>query len=75
MRTFEEVQQVVKSAKKVRVLRSRHSFSKIADSDDTIISTLGLRAIVGFNHKLPSVTVQSGITYTDLVPYLRNAFS
>ena len=65
------MQQIVKGAKKVEVIGSRHSFTKIADSDDTIISTLGMNSILGLNTKVPSVTVQAGITYTDLASFLR----
>ncbi|KAI1706716.1 FAD binding domain-containing protein [Ditylenchus destructor] len=69
--TVEEVQQIVQNAEKVRVMGTRHSFSTIADSPDTILSTLALKNIIGFDADVPSVTVQAGITYTDLNPYLQ----
>ena len=70
-RTVAQVQLIVKKAKKLRVLGSRHSFTPIADSKYTILSTLGMNAILGLNSSIPSVTIQAGITYTDLAPFLR----
>ncbi|KAI1700754.1 FAD binding domain-containing protein [Ditylenchus destructor] len=69
--SVEEVQQIVKNAKKLRVVGTRHSFSKIADSPDTMLSTLALKNIISFDSSVPSITVQAGITYTDLNPYLQ----
>uniref|UniRef100_A0A183CJE4 FAD-binding PCMH-type domain-containing protein n=1 Tax=Globodera pallida TaxID=36090 RepID=A0A183CJE4_GLOPA len=69
-RTTAEVQQIVKRAKKLRVIGSRHSFTKIADSCGTILSTLGLNSIVALNATAATVTVQPGITYADLAPTL-----
>ncbi|KAI1704738.1 FAD binding domain-containing protein [Ditylenchus destructor] len=66
-----EVQQIVKNANKLRVVGTRHSFSKIADSPDTMLSTLALKNIISFDASVPSITVQAGITYTDLNPYLQ----
>ena len=68
--TVEGVQQVVRSAKKLRALGVGHSFSEIANSDDTILSTYEMSSIIGINASVPSVTVQPGITYADLIPYL-----
>ncbi|KAI1710052.1 FAD binding domain-containing protein [Ditylenchus destructor] len=70
-RTPNEVQSIVKAAKgRMRVLGTRHSFSTIADSADTIICTTHLNRILGLDPSIPSVTVEPGITYTGLVPFL-----
>ncbi|KAI3418689.1 hypothetical protein GPALN_007797 [Globodera pallida] len=69
-RTTAEVQQIVKGAKKLRVIGSRHSFSKIGDSCGTILSTLGMNSIIKIDRASFTVTVQPGITYTDLAPIL-----
>ncbi|KAI1701064.1 FAD binding domain-containing protein [Ditylenchus destructor] len=69
--TVEEVQEIVQNADKVRVVGTRHSFSTCADSPDTILSTLALKNIIGFDDSVPSITVQAGIAYTDLNPYLQ----
>ena len=65
-RNVAEVQQIVRNAKKLRVLGRRHSFSKIADSEYAILSTLGLNRIIQIDSTIPSVTVQAGITYNEL---------
>ncbi|KAL3118911.1 hypothetical protein niasHT_004842 [Heterodera trifolii] len=65
-----EVQQIVRRAQKLRVFGSRHSFNKIADSCGTLLSTLGMNSIIAINGSRPTVTVQPGITYTDLAPRL-----
>ncbi|KAL3068778.1 hypothetical protein niasHS_017344 [Heterodera schachtii] len=69
-RTTAQVQHVVTHAARLRVIGSRHSISKIGDSCDTILSTLGMNSVIGFNTKAATVTVQAGITYTDLMPIL-----
>lgn len=73
--SVKEVQQIVRSAKKLRALGVGHSFSEIANSDDTILSTYTMNAVIGINFSVPSVTVQPGIIYTDLNPYLGLLFS
>lgn len=65
-RNVAEVQQIVRNAKKLRVLGRRHSFSKIADSQYAILDTLGLNRIIRIDSTIPSVTVQAGITYNEL---------
>ena len=72
--SVEEVQQIVRSARMLRVLGNGHSFSEIANSDDTILSTYAMSSIIGINASVPSVTVQPGIIYTDLAPYLGMLF-
>uniref|UniRef100_A0A914HZM3 FAD-binding PCMH-type domain-containing protein n=1 Tax=Globodera rostochiensis TaxID=31243 RepID=A0A914HZM3_GLORO len=69
-RTTAEVQQIVRRAKKLRVLGSRHSYNQIADSCGTILSTIGMNSIVSINVTAATVTVQPGITYADLAPTL-----
>uniref|UniRef100_A0A915CZS4 FAD-binding PCMH-type domain-containing protein n=1 Tax=Ditylenchus dipsaci TaxID=166011 RepID=A0A915CZS4_9BILA len=67
------VQQLVKECKgKVRPMGTRHSFSLIADSNDTIICLVHMNLILSVDASVPSVTVQAGITYTDLIPFLQS---
>jgi xylitol oxidase len=40
-----DVQAIVRGANKLRVLGTRHCTSAIADSNDTIISTLGMNKV------------------------------
>ncbi|KAL3105331.1 hypothetical protein niasHT_026064 [Heterodera trifolii] len=69
-RTTAEVQQIVRREQKLRVFGSRHSYNKIADSCGTLLSTLGMNSIIAINGSRSTVTVQPGITYTDLAPIL-----
>jgi xylitol oxidase len=69
-RTEAQVQHIVQHSKRLRVLGHRHSFSKIGDSDCTLLDTLGLNAFININPAVPSVTVQPGIIYTDLCPLI-----
>lgn len=67
-----EVQQIVQKASKIRVLGSRHSFSRIADSETELLSLENLNAILGIEKSdpRPYVKVQAGATYTDLCLFL-----
>jgi xylitol oxidase len=68
-RSVEEVQQAVKSGKKMRALGARHSFNGIADSKDTQIS-LKLLDQMTLDAKARTVTVGGGVTYGRLAPYI-----
>ena len=67
-----EVQRVVKSSKKIRAIGSRHSFNRIADSDSNQISLSGLNKIISLDKEAHKVTVEGGIRYSELAPYLHN---
>lgn len=64
-----EVQQVVKSCSKLKALGARHSFNGIADSTANQISLKNLTGMT-FDRKSRSVTVEAGVTYGQLAPYL-----
>jgi alditol oxidase len=68
-KSVEEVQQAVKSGKKMRALGARHSFNGIADSTDTQIS-LKLLDQMALDEKARTVTVGAGVTYGTLAPYI-----
>jgi alditol oxidase len=67
--TVEEVQEVVKSARKIRALGARHSFNGIADSTESQISLAHFDQI-NLNREARTVTVGAGVTYSELAPYL-----
>jgi xylitol oxidase len=69
--SVEEVQQVVKRAKKLRALGARHSFNGIADSTEEQISLAHLNQMV-LNRDSGTVTVGGGVTYSQLAPYLES---
>jgi alditol oxidase len=67
--TVEDVQKAVKQCDKVRALGARHSFNGIADSTENQISLSALNQI-SIDHDAHTVTVGSGVTYSQLAPYL-----
>lgn len=72
----DQVVEVVKKCKKLRAIGSRHSFNRIADSDENQISLSKLNKIISLDKKLSVVTVEGGITYSELAPYLyENGFA
>src|ERR1700759_4929422 len=69
-RSVAEVQQLVKSASKMRALGTRHCFNTIADSKFEQISSRDLNKVVSLDAKNHTVTVEGGIKYGELAPYL-----
>ncbi len=69
-KTVADVQAVVVKNKKLKALGSRHSFNKIADSTAAQISMSGLNKVVSLNKAAHTVTVESGMRYGELAPYL-----
>ena len=69
-KTVEEVQALVKKCEKLRVLGSRHSFNRIADSKDNLISFQNLNKIISLDKEKNQVTVEGGIKYGELCAYL-----
>jgi len=64
-RTVEEAQELVAGEERIRPLGTRHSFSRVADSPDALLSTEHLTGIVEIGEG--SVTVEAGIRYGELV--------
>ena len=68
--TIEQAQVVVRRSRKIRALGSRHSFNRIADSDDNQMSLLRMNRVVSLDRAASTVTVEGGMTYGDLAQYL-----
>jgi alditol oxidase len=68
--TVTEVQELVKRLNKCTALGSRHSFNKIADSTENQISLQNLNRIVSLDRSSHTVTVEAGMRYGELSPYL-----
>ncbi|WP_034256916.1 FAD-binding protein [Adhaeribacter aquaticus] len=74
--TTEEVQEALRSNPKLKVLGSRHCFNRIADSEHVFISTRDLNKIVELDKEAHKVTVEAGIKYGELAPFLhQNGYS
>ncbi|AYL94894.1 FAD-binding protein [Mucilaginibacter celer] len=69
-KSVEEVQQLVKKHNKIKVLGTRHCFNPIADSKDNLLSTRDLNKVVSLDKQNHTVTVEGGIKYGELAPYL-----
>jgi alditol oxidase len=69
-KTVEEVQAVVKKCNKLTALGSRHSFNKIADSTTNQVSLKELNKVVSLDKISNTVTIESGMRYGDLAPWL-----
>lgn len=68
--TEAELVEAVRKAQKVRVLGCGHSFSPIADTDDTLISLQSLQRRIEIDAEARTVTVDGGATYADVAPVL-----
>jgi xylitol oxidase len=75
-KTVEQVQDVVRKCDKLKALGSQHSFSKIADSKHNQVSLRDLNKIISLDKIARTVTVEAGVRYGELAPYLhQNGFA
>lgn len=68
--SVEQVQDIVRNSDQVKGLGSRHSFNSIADTTGTLVSFEKLNRIVELDEEKQTVTVEPGVTYGQLSPYL-----
>ena len=68
--TVSDVQSAVRKCDKMRSLGTRHCFNRIADSKYNLISSSKLNNVVSLNKGSNTVTVEGGIKYGELAPYL-----
>lgn len=71
--TVAEVQRVVRQGTKLRPIGSRHSFNAIADTPGGIVSLRGLERRIEIDAAARTVTIDGGVTYSDLCPVLDKA--
>ncbi|MCC9168070.1 FAD-binding protein [Pontibacter harenae] len=69
-KSIEEVQQLVKRFDKLKGQGTRHCFNTIADSKDNLVSLIDLNKVVSLDTNAKKVTVEGGIKYGELSPYL-----
>jgi alditol oxidase len=69
-KTVSEVQALVKKCAHLRGLGTRHCFNSIADSKYNLVSSNSLNHILSLNTENQTVTVEGGIKYGELAPYL-----
>ena len=68
--TTEEVQAVIKAHEKIKGLGTKHCFNHIADSNLSLLSTSKMKRVIALDAKNNTVTVEGGIKYGELAPYL-----
>jgi xylitol oxidase len=65
-RSIEELQEVVRTARALRILGSRHSFNDIADTDGGLISLGALPTEIRIDHAAQAVSVEGRVRYGEL---------
>jgi len=68
--SIDQVRTLVRSEARMKVLGTRHCFNSIADSRDQLLSVIPMHDVVALDAGARSVTVEAGITYGQLCPYL-----
>ncbi len=68
--TVSRVQSFLRSHDKVKVLGTRHCFNSIADSRDNLLSLRPMHEMAALDETARTVTVDAGVTYGQLCPYL-----
>jgi xylitol oxidase len=70
--SVDEVQSLVKKFNRVKALGSRHCFNDIADSKFTLIGMEKMSNVVSIDKTASTVTVEGGVKYGHLCPYLES---
>ncbi|MGH9538015.1 MAG: D-arabinono-1,4-lactone oxidase [Candidatus Angelobacter sp.] len=68
--SLEQVQEFVKKQSRLKVLGTRHCFNKIADSKHQLLSLKAMDKVVALDPQARTVTVEAGMSYGQLCPYL-----
>ncbi len=66
----EQVRKFVKEHDSLKVLGTRHCFNDIADSTRALVSLRPMDRVVELDAKARTVTIEAGISYGQLCPYL-----
>jgi xylitol oxidase len=69
-KTVAEAQEIVRTTPKLRTLGSRHCFNDIADTTGTLLSLEYLNQVTSLDRSKNQVTIEGGVRYSDLGPYL-----
>jgi len=70
--SVEQVAAMIKKYEKLKVLGTRHCFNNIADSKDNFISLKKMDKVVSLDAVARTVTIEAGINYGQLCPYLED---
>ena len=70
--SVEKVRSYVRDHDSLRALGTRHCFNGIADSPHALLSLKPMDRVVSLDPKASTVTVEAGVTYGRLGPYLHD---
>jgi len=70
--SLQQAQDFVKKERSLKVLGTRHCFNNIADSTHNLLSLKTMDDVVELGARASTVTVNAGITYGQLSPYLHS---
>jgi xylitol oxidase len=70
-RSVGEVRELVRRHARLKVLGTRHCFNGIADSTANLLSLAPMDRVVGLDARARTVTVEAGMRYGRLCPYLQ----
>jgi xylitol oxidase len=68
--SVDQIVSLLRSEEKVKVLGTRHCFNSIADSHYNLLSLKPMHEVAALDASARTVTVEAGITYGQLGPYL-----
>src|ERR1700681_398146 len=68
--SLEQVRSYVKKQSQLKVLGTRHCFNNIADSTHNLLSLKSMDQVVALDPEAHTVTLDAGMTYGQLCPYL-----
>jgi xylitol oxidase len=68
--SHEQLQDVLKECTRLRPLGTRHSFNRIADSPDNLVSLRRLNRVLSLDRASRTVTAEAGMTYGELGQHL-----
>jgi xylitol oxidase len=71
--SVEQVQALVKSCKKLRVIGTRHCFNRIADSSENLVSLDRMPRLIEVDSDRKQVKISANLTYGELCPVLHQA--
>ena len=70
--SLEQLRSYVRKQSKLKVLGTRHCFNNIADSTNSFLSLKSMDNVVALEPEAHTVTVDAGMTYGQLCPYLHS---
>src|SRR5690349_24104505 len=67
-RTVEELQHLVATTPRIRALGTRHSFSRVADTDGDLVTVADIDVPINIDADARTVEIGAGIRYGELAP-------